>query len=67
MDVTGTIEVTVVKSGIHRLLIDPEELVDDIDEAKIWEFRVEHGHGSFAHYGVVLFTEDHDKNFGMGQ
>ena len=67
VDVTASADATIVKLGIHRLLIDPEEDVDDIDSAKIWEFRVEHSHGSFTHFGVVLFIGDHDKNFAVGQ
>ena len=63
-DITPSATSAAVKAGILDVKLKLPKAARD---AEIFEFRVEHDHGTFKHFGTILIHRIGDKNLGAGQ
>jgi len=60
VDVLADTTVTVVKPGIHHLVISAKT-----SAAQIWEFQVRDDHGSYTHFGITVFNQSQQNSTGQ--
>ncbi len=60
VDVLADTTITVVKPGIHHLVISAKT-----SAAKIWEFQVRDDHGSHTHFGITVFNQSQQNSTGQ--